>query len=155
MRMCGGSNEPGSLRLAFAACALAACGDVTGGAAELSWKLRPASSALEAKFVDCASDQDGTGPVEAIRLHWDVGGVLGEEQWSCGDSHGVTGFALPAGVALFSVEPICLDGPARASSYIAPAAEQRTVIVGNTVSLGAVELVVQVSDCATIDCICE
>src|SRR4051794_39565575 len=53
-------------------CALAACGDVDGGAVELSWKLRPASSALEDKFVNCRSDEDGTGTVTAIRLDWTV-----------------------------------------------------------------------------------
>jgi hypothetical protein len=50
------------------------------------------------------------------------------------------------------------------ASYIAPAAEQRRVIVGDTISLGAVEIVVVVTDCGDPDdpfdpprqhCICE
>ena len=148
--------------LAFA-CASAACGGVDGGAVELSWKLRPASSALEDKFVDCDSKQAGTGPVTVIRLDWtvdvEVGGQIEQqvdsEEWPCNDSHGVTGFVLPAGSALFSIAPVCELGPASQSSYVAPAVEQRRVIVGDTVSLGAVELIVQVSDCSVQPCICQ
>ncbi len=144
-------------------CAGAACTDVDGGAAELSWKLRPASSALEDKFVDCDSRKDGAGAVKKIRLDWsvavEVNGQIEQqvasEEWPCNDSHGVTGFVLPEGSALFSIVPVCDLGDADKASYIAPAVEQRRVIVGDTVSLGAVELVVQVSDCAVQTCICE
>src|SRR4051794_6341000 len=52
-------------------CLLHGCDTVSGGAVELSWKLRPASSSLEDKFVDCNSGHDGTGPVARIRLHWE------------------------------------------------------------------------------------
>ena len=44
------------------------------------------------------------------------------------------------------------NGPATAASYIAPAAEQRRVIVGDTVSLGAVEIVVVVTSCDDQPC---
>jgi hypothetical protein len=131
------------------------CDTVDGGAAELSWKLRPASSQLDDKFVDCNSGEDGTGPVTAIQLQWQVGDVVGLDEWPCGDSHGVTGFALPPGSALFSVVPICGPVAANPSSYIAPPVEQRNVILGDTVSLGAVELVVTVSECGPQRCICE
>jgi hypothetical protein len=140
-----------------------ACGEVDGGAVELSWKLRPASSALEDKFVDCDSGQVGTGPVISMRLDWTVDVMVNgqieqqvaSEEWPCRDSHGVTGFVLPEGSALFSITPLCGFGPADEASYIAPAVEQRSVIVGDTVSLGAVELVVQVSDCSVQRCICQ
>lgn len=135
--------------------AVAACSGVDGGAVELSWKLRPASSALEDKFVDCESGKEGTNPIASIRLDWIVEQQADHEQWPCNDSHGVTGFVLPAGSALFSVSPVCESGTPKATSYIAPAVEQRNVILGDTVSLGAVELVVQVTDCAAQDCICE
>jgi hypothetical protein len=131
------------------------CSGVDGGAVELSWKLRPASSALEDKFVDCKSGKVGTNPIAAIRLEWTVEQQTDHEEWPCDDSHGVTGFVLPAGSALFSVSPVCEFGPAIQTSYIAPAVEQRAVISGDTVSLGAVELVVQVTDCGVQDCICE
>jgi len=139
----------------FAVVMMGGCGGVDGGAVELSWKLRPASSSLQDKFVDCDSGKDGTGAVTAIRLDWTVEQQTDHEQWPCGDSHGVTGFVLPVGSALFSVVPICESGPANPASYIAPAAEQRSVILGDTVSLGAVELIVQVTDCADQTCICE
>lgn len=132
-----------------------ACSGVEGGAVELSWKLRPASSNLENKFVDCNSGEAGTGPVTAIRLDWTVDQQTDHEQWPCGDSHGVTGFVLPVGSALFSISPVCGTVAADPASYIAPAVEQRDVILGDTVSLGAVELVVQVTDCDTQHCICE
>ena len=132
-----------------------ACSGVDGGAVELSWAFRPASSALEDKFVNCDSGKLGTNPIAAIRLDWTVEQQVDHEEWPCGDSHGVTGFVLPVGAALFSVSPVCDFGPANPASYIAPAVEERTVISGDTVSLGAVELVVQVTDCGVQDCICE
>jgi hypothetical protein len=158
-------GDAGSIRGAGAILliALTACENVDGGAVELSWALRPASAAIEDKFVNCNSDEDGTGPITAIRLDWTVDivvdGMLEQhvdaEEWPCNDSHGVTGFVLPEGSALFGVTPVCEFGPADPSSYIAPAVEQRRVIVGDTVNLGAVELVVQVSDCTRQRCICQ
>jgi hypothetical protein len=137
------------------------CDTVQGGAVELSWKLRPASSSLEDKFVDCDSGRDGTGPVTAIRLHWQVendstdpAGKEGSQAWSCDDNHGVTGFALAEGTANLWVTPECAAGTAASNTYIAPAIVQRSVIRGDTVSLGAVELVVSVTSCATAPCIC-
>jgi hypothetical protein len=133
------------------------CDTVSGGAVELSWKLRPASSLLPNKFVDCNSGQLGTGPVTDIRLHWQVegqgSGVSGSSKaWSCDDNHGVTGFELPEGVADLWVTPECRDSDGKAreallDTYIAPAAVRRRVFRGDTVSLGAVELVVSVSYC--------
>jgi hypothetical protein len=131
------------------------CDSVNGGAVELSWKLRPASSALSEKFVDCASGQAGAMPVTQIRLHWSVpvGDTVaeGSESWRCQDNHGATGFELPEGTADLSVTPECGTEnnatEAAPNTYIAPAAVQRRVTRGDTVSLGAVELVVSVSDC--------
>jgi hypothetical protein len=148
-------RNDGSNHLLFAI-VLAACENVEGGAVELSWKFRPSSSSLEDKFVECNSGKPGTNPIALMRLEWQVVGQPTDfEEWPCGDSHGVTGFALPPGPTLFSVRPICKGGDADATSYIAPAVEQRNVILGDTVSLGAVELVVQVTDCGTVTCICE
>jgi hypothetical protein len=158
MRVVNGSNHTrwasGFARVVLVCVLATACDTVDGGAVELSWKLRPASSDLDNKFVDCNSGEDGTGPVVAIQLRWLVGDVEGSDEWSCGDSHGVTGFALPPGSALFSVVPVCDFGPATTDSYIAPPVEQRNVILGNTVSLGAIELVVNVSYCGPQPCIC-
>jgi hypothetical protein len=147
---------------------LAACDTVDGGAVELSWKLRPASSSLPDKFVECDSNEPGTQPVRKMRLEWTVHtddnrDVSGSDAWPCDDSHGVTGFDLPAGTALLSVKPICdrrdvmppMEFDALPSSYIAPAVEQRRVSLGETVSLGAVEVVVVVSYCDAQSCICE
>jgi hypothetical protein len=131
------------------------CADVDGGAVELSWKLRPASSSLPDKFVECDSGLDGTNPVTRIRLDWEVvGRGSGIASWRCDDNHGVTGFDLPEGEALLSITPECAEGAADANTYTAPAPEQRHVILGDTVSLGAVELVLQVSYCGQQPCIC-
>ncbi|MBX3155256.1 MAG: hypothetical protein KF773_04595 [Deltaproteobacteria bacterium] len=132
-----------------------ACSDVDGGAVELSWKLRPASSSDPDKFVDCASGKPGTRPVTAIRLDWTVGDDMGFDEWPCSDNSGVTRFALPPGTALLSVSPRCAEGAAALDTYIAPAPEQRNVILGDTVSLGAVEIVVVVSYCDDQPCICQ
>src|SRR5688572_2574306 len=102
-------------RLAITMALLAACDDVEGGAVELSWKLRPASSSLEDKFVECRTaievkdditDEIIERDVEILemRLEWSVTTenndiVTGSDQWPCSDSHGVTGFDLPAGTA--------------------------------------------------------
>jgi hypothetical protein len=132
-----------------------ACVPVDGGAVELSWKLRPASSSLPDKFVDCASGLEGTNPVTRIRLDWDVDGEQGSASWRCDDNHGVTGFDLPEGTALLSIAPECAEGLASSSTYTAPAPEKRRVISGDTVSLGAVELVLRVFYCTEQPCICE
>jgi hypothetical protein len=132
------------------------CDTINGGAVELSWKLRPASSSLTDKFVGCTSGQPGTGAVTRIRLHWQVNEQDEVSQtWSCDDNHGVTGFALPEGTAQLWVTPDCEDGPAVPDTYISPAIVERTVVRGETVSLGAVELVVVVSYCDRQACICK
>jgi hypothetical protein len=139
----------------FIAALGAACVPVDGGAVELSWKLRPASSDLPDKFVECTSGLDGTNPVTRIRLYWDVDGEQGSASWRCSDNHGVTGFDLPEGSALLSIAPECAEGPASPLTYTAPAPEMRRVISGDTVSLGAVEMVLRVSYCGQQPCICE
>ena len=139
------------------------CENVNGGAVELSWKLRPASSALEEKFVGCAPKrnvEDRTGEVLGMRLDWEVraqaGVHTGSDWWPCNHNHGVTGFDLPEGDAFLTVTPLCAEGAANPVSYIAPAAEQRRVIVGDTISLGAVEIVVKVTDCDSAQpCTCD
>lgn len=147
--------------IATALClAVHGCAAVDGGAVELSWKLRPASSSLPDKFVLCdtgklGSDGEPLPPVTRIRLDWEVGTRSGFASWRCDDNHGVTGFDLPEGDALLSVSPECGMGPASEVSYTAPAALQRHVILGDTVSLGAVELVLQVSYCGQQPCICD
>lgn len=135
----------------------AACTDVTGGAVELSWRLRPASGTSTTQpFIGCTSDLPGTGPVTGVLLAWNVEGAVGSETFDCNRNHGITRFVLPPGNALLSVSPVCASGPASADTYIAPAPEQRTVNVGDTVSLGAVELVLQVSNCTPAQpCICQ
>jgi hypothetical protein len=160
----------------FLAAFAGACEPVEGGAVELSWKFRPATGGVEDKFVGCTSGRPGTGPITAIRLVWQTsslatqlpsdvvvhdhrGGrdaiIRDHDEWPCDDSHGVTGFALPPGTTNFAVVPICATGPADPASYIAPAIAQRNVILGDTVSLGAVELVVHVAQCDRHPCICE
>ena len=132
------------------------CDTVQGGAVELSWKLRPASSSLTDKFVDCFSGEMGTEPVTGIRLHWKVDDMDEVSQvWSCDDNHAVTGFDLPKGTAQLWVTPDCQDGPAAPDTYISPAIVERAVVRGGTVSLGAVELVVVVSYCDRQACICK
>jgi hypothetical protein len=130
------------------------CADVEGGAVELSWKLRAAAGATST-FLNCDSGLSGTGHVRKIRLDWEVDGEPGFREWRCEDGHGVTGFELPAGSALLSVLPICATGPADPSTYTAPAPQLRTVIVGNTVSLGGIELLLEVSSCQLQRCICQ
>ena len=134
----------------------AACTDVSGGAVELSWRLRPTSGAGTSQpFIDCTSGFPLTGPVTGIRLDWDVAGTQSFAVFDCNAGHGVTRFDLPPGNALLSVSPICAGGPAAPGTYTAPAPEQRTVNVGDTVSLGAVELILQVSSCDLQPCICQ
>jgi len=130
------------------------CADVPGGAVELSWKLRAASGSSET-FLACEIGLPGTGNVEKIRLDWTVNGVASSHEWLCSDDHGATGFELPEGVALLRVSPLCATHDATPETYTAPAPEERDVIAGNTISLGGVELLLEVSSCATQACICQ
>jgi hypothetical protein len=139
---------------------VAGCASVDGGAVELSWELRPASGASDL-FVDCTSQQPGVDgaplmiSITRMRLDWQVGNIVGFATWSCTDYHGVTGFDLPAGTTLLSVSPQCESGAAATNTYTSPAPEQRDVIVGDTISLGAVEVVVQIDRCDEQPCICQ
>jgi hypothetical protein len=159
MQIRDGSNRAVFSRVALAIAlwpAVHGCDAVNGGAAELSWKLRPASSSLPDKFVECDSGKPNTGAVTIIRLEWLEGDAATHEEWPCDDSHGVTGFALPPGPTQFVVIPLCgPDMPADPSSYTAPAPEIRNVNAGDTVSLGAVEIIVNVSYCDRQPCICQ
>lgn len=134
------------------------CTDVKGGAVELSWKLRAASGSTQT-FLSCNVGLSGTGRVTEIRLDWDVdttsGLQQGSRQWRCEDDHGVTGFELPEGQALLRISPICASTAAAPETYTAPAPEQRKVIAGNTISLGGVELLLEVSSCQDRPCICQ
>lgn len=135
----------------------AACTDATGGAVELSWQLRPASGTPTTQpSIDCTSGLPGTGPVTGVMLSWSDDSKPGSVTFDCAPKHGVTRFILPPGDALLSVSPVCANGPASPDTYIAPAPVQRTVNVGDTVSLGAVEIVLQVNGCSpTQPCICQ
>jgi hypothetical protein len=54
------------------------------------------------------------------------------------------------------VSPLCSNGMvASASTYSAPAPEQRMVIKGKTISLFGVELLLEVSSCDLQPCICQ
>ena len=141
------------------------CAGANGGAVELSWKLRPASGATAdpnvPSFLDCdLTGNDGqalagTMPVPYIELDWTVGTNEGHSVFKCRNGHGVTGFDLPPGVATLSVRPLCgVNAPADPAGYEAPAPEQRSVGIGQTISLGGVELVVEVTDCSSQPCIC-
>ena len=140
------------------------CTDVKGGAVELSWKLRAAAGAQDV-FVSCTGDgtltnSAGTileaGKLTNIRLGWaGAGSGSGYVDFKCSASHGVTTFIVPPGETYLSVEPICLGGGLPDDrTYVAPAPVVRSVIAGDTVSLGAVEIVLQVSNC-TQPCVCQ
>lgn len=157
------ADHPGALLGIAAALLLLGCTSVDGGAVELSWKLRPTSSAISDKFVDCTPDParfPSTNAVTRIRLTWEVAGhAEGSASWACEDSHGVTSFDLDAGDALLTVSPECAEGPADPRAFIAPPPIQRPVTVGDVVSLGAVELVLAVTACGDqpgqLPCICQ
>jgi hypothetical protein len=160
------------LRVAIATLCLPvhACDLGTGGAVELSWSLRPASSDGHDKFIHCEGPPvPETGiprwQVKQIRLHWQVGSTACSHAWSCDDNHGATRFEVPTGMANLWVTPECGDDPATPpctddhpaapDTYIAPAIVQREVIRGEAVTLGAIELVVAVASCPDPpSCIC-
>jgi hypothetical protein len=129
----------------------ASCTEVSGGAVELSWLLRPSNGDENA-----CSDQSccQTSRVEQMRLLWDVGGITGSDSWRCEDNRAVTEFVLPPGEASLWVVPECADGPAATELYEAPAPVVRTLIDGEVVSLNAVVVQVAVTDCGSQPCIC-
>ena len=143
---------------------LGGCTTADNGAVELSWRLRPAAGPIATNpcdpFLCCDPGQVGTQPVTRIKLSWQVGAVAGAESFDCSSGNGVTGFEVPSGDALLTVSPVCGDaGIADPASFTAPAPTMRVVLGGDTVSLGVVEIVLQVSSCATAGvagnpCIC-
>ncbi|HEY4144721.1 hypothetical protein [Pinirhizobacter sp.] len=101
-------------------------------------------------FVCCEPGEPGTNPIDRIELSWDVDGDVGSASWSCDDGNGVTLFNVPPGQALLSVVPVCQEGHAAdPSTFVAPAPELRAVNVGDTVSLGAVELLLRIASCGS------
>jgi hypothetical protein len=164
----------------------AGCKSVNGGAVDLSWRLKPQagfseSSQISDSFVDCnqqgkLSDSMGnpilgTGVVQltAIRLYWQVGDLSGQldastpyEDFQCSTENGVTSFEIPPGNALLYVAPVCDSGSGSAEAdsctYTAPAPVERTMVAGQTVQLGALEIVLDVgtgsagrNSCMSID----
>jgi hypothetical protein len=93
--------------------------------------------------------------VTRIRLDWQVEAQSGTSSWNCEDNQGVTGFDLPPGIASLTISPECADKDALASTYIAPPPVQREAIAGQTITLGAMELVLQVDRCTDQPCICQ
>jgi hypothetical protein len=131
----------------------ASCTDVSGGAVELSWLLRPSNGDENA----CENDQSccQASRVERMRLVWEVDGTTGFDSWPCADNRAVTGFDVPPGQAQLSVVPECAGGVlAQPALYEAPAPVVRTLITGEVVSLNAVLVQVQISDCMAQPCIC-
>lgn len=123
------------------------CTEATGGAVELSWALR---SSRDRHIPDCAD-----GRINRIRLWWDSGSSQRYTAFPCRDNHGVTAFDLPTGAVGLSVTPECDDGLSAApGTFVAPPPIVRDVAIGETVTLDAVLLVLQVDDCATRSCVC-
>jgi len=129
---------------------------------ELSWSLRPVPGAGTTQFTSChPDDPEAEGwSIARIRLRWTLPdgscpAPMCEQSFECDANHGATGFDVPAGIANLLVAPECSNGALPApDTYIAPAIVQRNVIRGETVSLGAVELVVAISNCVQRPCIC-
>jgi hypothetical protein len=150
------------------------CTSANGGAVDLSWRLKPAAgfsepSALGDSFVDCdnqgtltdsmGNSIQGVGKLTAIRLYWQVADQLGPadaslvryEDFECSTENGVTNFEIPPGSALLYVAPLCAGSgsagsnvEANSCAYTAPAPVERTMVAGQTVELGALEIVLDV-----------
>ncbi len=118
-----------------------------GGAVELSWALRDHTDG----FVGC-----GETAIAFMRLSWSVvprsssgdgaedGGPIplaGSDFWPCNNNderHGVTGFEVPEGDAMFALSPECeANDPAVTAHYRAPPPIPRRVTLGEIVTLGA------------------
>ena len=149
-------------RLALCLAVYGCTGGADGGAIELSWKLRPASGATSSSnvppFLDCSTDgTDGTklaGTIDSIQLDWQTSTKAGHDDFRCTDGHGVTHFEVPPGPVTISVEPVC-GLSVNPRSYEAPAPAQRTSLAGDVIDLGAVEIIVQVTNCSNQPCICQ
>lgn len=145
------------LALSVPAGSLAACYDVTGGAAELSWSLFD----VEGDKVSC-----GAVDVDQVRLCWAAtapGGALPstcrsaqQDDFACGDEHGATGFSLPEGATAFWVVPVCADGAvADPGTFQTPAPIVRDVQDGRVVTLTSLAIVVaDPATCAAGECTC-
>lgn len=156
---CVGSGVHGAALTLGLLALTGACGKAPqGGAVELSWALRDQTEG----FVGC-----GDTAIAYMRLSWSVtspDGIpvddagpelprLGSDFWPCNNNderHGVTGFEVPEGEAMFTVTPECaFNEPALASHFRAPPPIPRNVVLGEIVTLGA--LVIEIDK----DAICQ
>jgi hypothetical protein len=122
---------------------VAACVDIDGGAAELSWSLFDRSG----DSVSC-----GEADVDEVRLCWEPFDEVAPTMacadgaqiaFACQEEHGATRFDLATGPTAFWVEPICEDGePAAPATFDVPAPIVREVIEGRVVNLSSIAIVV-------------
>jgi hypothetical protein len=130
----------------------ASCADVSGGAVELSWLLRPADG-----NESVCSDQSCclSSGVSQMRLNWSVDGNPGSDAWRCDDNRAVTKFEIPPGEATLWVAPECSCGIPCTDKYEAPPPVVRTLVVGEVVSLNAVVVQVQVPSICVCPIVCD
>lgn len=124
---------------------VASCEEATGGAVDLSWTLRTNTPA----DIDCVAAR-----VDKIQLNWDVDGQQGFVSWPCKSNRAITAFEIPVGDAQISVTPLCVSGPATSETYETPAPVVRNIEAGQAISLGAVVISVQATQCDEQPCIC-
>lgn len=144
-----------ALAVALGAASSAGCVEVNGGAAELSWSLRPFDGAgsWECKDVrigwirlawkavpESGSDPEDTDP---------SGAPDGWQEFPCEDSRGVTDFSIPAGQQMLWIVPICAGSalPAATGHYEVPPPIVRTVQDGTVTTLAALLVVTGESAC--------
>jgi len=125
---------------------MTACGEVPGGAVELSWSLESPTGGR----VSCE-----TAGVGRVKLWWKIGATTRYESWPCDVASAVTRYSVSPGEVLLWVEPECIDGSIPSTdTYEAPAPLLRTLEAGDVVTLNGVLITVQY-DCKKYNpCLC-
>jgi len=123
-----------------------ACTDVAGGAVDLSWNLRT----TDGEDTSCDATR-----VRRMKLWWEIDEQLGSATWRCDDVRAITAFQIPPGEALLWLEPQCANGPAAPQTYVAPPPVQRTIELGEAITLNAIIVQVQLSRCDEQACVCD
>jgi hypothetical protein len=130
------------------------CGELDGGAVEVSWRLVRSDTAET--INDC-----GVARIDEIELWWEVAvegaDVRHADRFSCDGDRGVSRFDVPVGDVALWLRPACENDVEPAEgSFVTPPPIVRNITEGEVITLDTQLIEVRVTGCTDLTpCICE